>query len=64
MKMSAKNKGVATMKGLWVIQYAPRERALKKQLNKEALKKWNKLSITRKIIVIDRMQAKGYFWGE
>ncbi|MCK5019067.1 MAG: hypothetical protein KAS32_18550 [Candidatus Peribacteraceae bacterium] len=44
---------------LWKFQYAPRERAIKKSLSKNALKKWNKQTRIQKIIVIDRLKAKG-----
>ena len=52
------------LKGLWALQYAPRERALRKALTKDALERWNGLSVTRKITVIDRLQAQGLFGGE
>jgi hypothetical protein len=47
--------------GLWKCQYAPREKSIKCKLTKKALKKWNKLSIAKKIAVIDNLQAKGEF---
>jgi len=46
---------------LWKYQYKPREDFIKKNLGSEALKKWNKQSLIKKIIVIDRLEAKGFF---
>jgi len=50
---------------LWKYQYKPREDFIKKNLNAQALKKWNKQSLTKKIIVIDSLESKGFFkkWG-
>ena len=47
--------------GLWKVQYAPREGVIKSNLNKTALAKWNKMGTIQKIIIIDKLQAKGVF---
>lgn len=52
------------LRGLWALQYAPREKALRKVLTKDTLEQWNGLSVWRKIAVIDRLQAKELFGGE
>jgi hypothetical protein len=49
------------MKLLWKAQYAPREKYIKKNLTKAALKKWNKQTLIKKMMTIDRLQAKDFF---
>jgi len=47
--------------GLWRVQYAPRERIVKANLDKPTLAIWNKKTVIQKIVLIDKFQAKGYF---
>jgi len=50
------------VKGLWNVQYVPRERILKKHfLSPKASKLWGKLPYNKKIKIIDEGQARGDF---
>jgi len=49
------------MKNLWRLQYEPREKKLKRIIEPDKLKMYNKLSWSNKINVIDDLQEKGIF---
>lgn len=49
------------LRGLWKVQYAPRERALLKILSPKVRIKYRKMSYSKKIRVIDRIQSGGGF---
>jgi len=53
---------VGNLGGLWKAQYAPREKALLKLLNKKTKTQWKKKTRMQKLVIIDRLQAKGRFW--
>ncbi len=43
------------------VQYKPRDKILKKNLQGQALKTYNKMNKCKKIKVIDKLQSGGYF---
>jgi len=47
--------------GFWRVQYAPRERVVRANLNKPTLALWNKKTMIQKMVLIDKFQAKGMF---
>jgi hypothetical protein len=49
------------LRGLWNVQYAPRENYIRARLGDAALKKWDKMTWPKKMQTIDAIQAKGYF---
>ena len=51
----------SAIKGFWQVQYAPRDRVIRANLNKPTLAKWNKKSMIQKMVIIDKFQAKGMF---
>jgi hypothetical protein len=48
---------------LWKHQYAPREAAIRSTLSNEDRASWDLFSTTRKIIIIDQLEASGFFGG-
>ena len=49
------------LRGLWRVQYEPREKVFLKNLNPSAKSKYKKLNYIKKIKLIDRLQADGFF---
>ncbi len=49
------------IRGLWKVQYEPREKALLKILSPKVRSKYRKLSYSKKIRVIDNIQSTGGF---
>lgn len=49
------------LRGLWRVQYAPRERHFYKKLGKKAMAKYSKMSYIQKMHLLDRIQSSGYF---
>lgn len=49
------------LKGLWDVQYAPREKALLRMITPEAARKWEGKPYTQKMAIIDKLQEGGFF---
>lgn len=49
------------LRGLWKVQYEPREKAMLERVSPETRRKWNKLRYARKMEIIDNFQMRGEF---
>jgi len=49
------------MRGLWRVQYEPREKKLLKMIEKEQVPIYKKLKWSRKITIIDNAEQRGSF---
>lgn len=58
-----KSERATVLKGstIWKMQYAPREKFIRKNLTVDARKKWDSSTEVEKVIAIDRLESKGFF---